>query len=371
MDKQMQEDTNRNSMKRFWTFIKHKKLDGNTIPPLKSNGVLHSQSEEKANILNNQFQKAFSEKTEITNQEFKTRCEMQGNFPTMPDIFFTENGITKLLANLNPHKAAGLDNIMPRVLKELAIEISPILTLIFSKSYQSGEVPSIWRTAHVCPIYKKGKKSEAINYRPVSLTCIACKLMEHVVTSNIMAHVDRNNILNPLQHGFRTLGLSCDTQMVEFVDNITKNLDSGKQIDCLIFIMDFSKAFDKVSHCLLVHKLDHYGIRGKTNTWIQNFLKDRKQSVVVEGVTSEYISVQSGVPQGSVLGSSLFLYYINDMPDNIRSTVRLFADDTIMYLTITSDVDAVHLQEDLDKLASWEQAWMMSFHPEKCNVLTV
>jgi hypothetical protein len=106
----------------------------------------------------------------------------------------------------------------------------------------------------------------------------------------------------------------------------------------------------------LVHKLDHYGIRGKTNTWIQNFLKDRKQSVVVEGVTSEYISVQSGVPQGSVLGPSLFLY-INDMLDNIRSTVRLFADDTIMYLMITSDVDAVHLQEDLDKLASWEQAW--------------
>ena len=105
------------------------------------------------------------------------------------------------------------------------------------------------------------------------MTCIACKLMEHVVTSNIMAHADRNNILNPLQHGFRK-GLSCDTQMVEFVDDITKNLDSGKQIDCLI--MDFSKAFDKVSYCLLVHKLDHYGIRGKTNTWIQNFLKDRK-----------------------------------------------------------------------------------------------
>ena len=220
---------------------------------------------------------------------------MQGNFPTMPDIVFKENGITKLLANLNPHKAAGQDDIMPRVLKELAIEISSILTLIFNKSYQSAEVPSIWRTAHVCPIYKKGKTFEAINYRSVSLTCIAYKLMEHVVTSNIMVHADRNNIMNPLQHGFRK-GLSCDTQMVEFVDDITKNLDSGKQIDCLI--MDFSKTFDKVKHCLLVHKLDHYGIRGKTNTLIHNFLKDRKQSAVVEGLTSEYISVQSGVPQG-------------------------------------------------------------------------
>ena len=134
-----QEDTNRNNMKRCWTFIKHKKSNGNTIPPLKSNanGVLHSQSEEKANILNNQFQKAFSEKTEITDQEFRTQCEMQGNFP-MPDIVFMENGITKLQpANINPHKAAGPDNIMPRVLQERAIEISPILTLIFNKSYQS------------------------------------------------------------------------------------------------------------------------------------------------------------------------------------------------------------------------------------------
>jgi len=135
--------------------------------------------------------------------------------------------------------------------------------------------------------------------------------------------------------------------------------------------MDFSQAFDKVSHCLLTHKLDHYGVRGKSNIWIRNFLSNRKQAVVVEGETSDYINVESGVPQGSVLGSSLFLYYINDMPENIKSTVRLLADNTIVYLTITSDVDRVHLQEDLDRLAHWEQTWKMSFHPEKCNVLSI
>ena len=104
--------------------------------------------------------------------------------------------------------------------------------------------------------------------------------------------------------------------------------------------MDFSKAFDKVSHSLLTHKLDHYGIKGKTNRWIQNFLAERKQVVVVEGEKSDYINVESGVPQGSVLEPSLFLFYINDMPEGIRSRVRLFADDTIMYLTITSETDA-------------------------------
>jgi hypothetical protein len=112
-----------------------------------------------------------------------------------------------------------------------------------------------------------------------------------------MAHADKHRILHPLQHGFRK-GLSCDTQLVEFVDDTTRNIDSGKQADCLI--MDFSKAFDKVCHSLLIHKLHHYGIRDKTNRWIQIFLRDRNQSVVVEGETSNYIPVESGVHQESV-----------------------------------------------------------------------
>ena len=129
-------------------------------------------------------------------------------------------------------------------------------------------------------------------------------------------------------------------------------LDQGKQTYCLI--MDFSKAFDKVNHSLIIHRLKHYGITGKTNEWIKNFLSDRTQSVVVEGETSTSIPVESGVPQKSVLRPTLFLFYINDMPDGVQSTVRLFDDDTIAYVTISSDADAANLQQDLDKLAEWE-----------------
>ena len=175
--------------------------------------------------------------------------------------------------------------------------------------------------------------------------------MEHIITSHIMKHADTHNILYPLQHGFRK-GLSCETQLIEFVDDITRNIDAGKQTDCLI--MDFSKAFDKVTHSLLQHKLDHYDIRGKTGEWIKTFLSDRSQSVVIEGESSDKIPVESGVPQGSVLVPSLFLFYINDMPEGITSKVRLFADDTIAYLTISSDQDARTLQSDLDKLTKWE-----------------
>ena len=124
-------------------------------------------------------------------------------------------------------------------------------------------------------------------------------MMEHILASNIMSHGENNNILYPLQHGFRR-GRSCETQLIEFIDDLTSNLEEGQQTD--ILIMDFAKAFDKVDHSLLTHKLHHYGIRGEVNTWIKNWLKDRTQSVVVEGEKSEPVSVDSGVPQGSVLG---------------------------------------------------------------------
>ena len=364
------DEENPSKCKRFWTFIKHRKSDGNCIPPLKSGGLLHPEPVEKANILNAQFQQAFSEKVEVTKEEFSERCDMKGKYQHINDLDITENGVRKLLKGLNPSKAPGPDNITPRILKELADDIAPILTEIFDHSYQTGEIPSIWRTANICPIFKKGKKFEAVNYRPVSLTCISCKIMEHIITSHIMNHADANNIMYPLQHGFRR-GLSCETQLIEFIDDVTINMDKGKQTDCLI--MDFSKAFDKVSHSLLIHKLDHYGIRGKTNAWIRSFLSNRKQSVVVEGEMSSEVPVDSGVPQGSVLGPSLFLYYINDMPEGLSSssTVRLFADDTVVYMAITSDIDAEKLQDDLNKLAEWEIRWLMKFHPEKCNVLSI
>ena len=135
--------------------------------------------------------------------------------------------------------------------------------------------------------------------------------------------------------------------------------------------MDFSKAFDKVSHNLLTHKLNYYGIQGKTNAWIQGFLSCRTQAVILEGETSGYVPVKSGVPQGSVLGPSLFLFYINDIPVGLNSTIRLFADDTIAYLVIKSNSDCETLQKDLNTLGIWENTWKMAFHPDKCNVMSI
>ena len=135
--------------------------------------------------------------------------------------------------------------------------------------------------------------------------------------------------------------------------------------------MDFAKAFDKVCHSILTHKLYHYGIQGDANRWIKNELANRKQSVVGEGEQSQFVSVESGVPQGSVLGPCLYLYYINDLLAKLHSSVRLFADDTIAYLVMMSHEDSDRLQEDLVTLAEWKEQWRMKFHPSKCNKMTV
>ena len=135
--------------------------------------------------------------------------------------------------------------------------------------------------------------------------------------------------------------------------------------------MDFSKAFDKLDHDLLTYKLNSYGITGNVNHWIKNFLSNRQQAVIVEGEKSDFGPVTSGVPQGSVLGPTLFLFYINDIANELDSTVRLFADDTMVYLVIKSQSDAKKLQKDLNCLGSWEKEWRMEFHPDKCSVLSI
>ena len=171
------------------------------------------------------------------------------------------------------------------------------------------------------------------------------------------------------QHGFRSQR-SCETHLVQFVHDIISNLDGAvnrghTQTD--LIIMDFAKAFDKIPHRRLLHKLEYYGIRGSTHKWINSWLSGRTQQVVLDGQASDPVPVLSGVPQGSVLGLVLFLIFINDLPDNIRSSVRLFADDCVLYRNIHSRQDCLTLQEDLTSLGQWEANWQMKFNVAKCH----
>ena len=221
--------------------------------------------------------------------------------------------------------------------------------IVYKKSYNTGQLPDDWKLANVVPVFKKGNTSLAANYRPISVTCVSCKIMEHIITSNVMRHASTHNILYHLQHGFRDKR-SCETQLLEFQNDIVANMNNGKQTD--VIVMDFAKAFDKVGHRRLIEKIKYYGVGGKTNKWIEDFLAGRSQRVVLDGEKSYNADVLSGVPQGSMLGPCLFLFYINDMPEGLHqeTTVRLFADDTIAYLAVTNNQDAEKLQKDLTKL---------------------
>ena len=289
-------------------------------------------------------------------------------YPTIPEFTISTNGLLKLLATLKPNKAAGPDNIRPYVLRDLREEIAPALQAIFTRTYETGRLPKQWKEANVVPIFKKGSKHKASNYRPVSLTCICSKMFEHIMVSQINRHLKERGILILEQHGFRE-GLSCDTQLIDFDHDLHTMLSAHKQVDCIV--MDFSKAFDKVTHGRLLTKLNRYGIRGKNLNWIEDFLRDRSQRVVVEGSSSNSIPVTSGVPQGSVLSPILFLLFINDIGTDISSNISLFADDTIIYRAVDRPRDAERLQEDLNRLEEWSHSNQMEFHPDKCKHLMV
>ena len=218
------------------------------------------------------------------------------------------------------------------------------------------------------PIYKKGPKCEASNYRPVSLTNVMSKLLEHIICSQVRGHLDTHGILTWFQHGFQA-GRSSETQLAVTMHDLHKLADLGTQVD--IGILEFSKAFDIVPHTWLLNKLQFYGINDEVCCWIRNFLEGRTQRVMVDGVFSLEENVDSGVPQGTVLGPLLFLLFINDITTNLNTgtRIRLFADDCLIYRAIHSIQDQILLQQDLDTLQSWSMTWGMKFNPSKCNIL--
>ena len=348
--------------KPFWKYLRVQKQEDFGISALKSNGKMFTDRKSISEILNTQFKSVFTKKTS------SKIPELPGvTFPSIKDLKITEFGVFKLLDKIDVSKASGPDCIPGRILQNLARELAPVLHFIFEQSLNTGDLPAEWTLANVAPIFKKGSKLQAVNYRPVSLTCISCKLFEHIVCKHILGHLEDHEILTDLQHGFRS-ERSCETQLITTFHDIASAYNKkGSQID--IAVLDFSKAFDTVPHDGLLSKLKHYGIDDKIWLWISNFLKQRKQRVVVDGIQSDLVTVDSGVPQGTVLGPILFLLHINDLPSVISSKVRLFADDCLVYREIKNRQDQIALQKDLNLLENWGSKWGMRFNAAKCNIM--
>ena len=352
-----------NNPKPFWRYVRSQRQDNVGVSALKAGGRLFSDGLTKAELLSKQFSSVF------TKEDKSNVDKLFGPYyPDINDLTINIEGVEKLLSGLNPSKASGPDEIPCRLLKELSHELAPVLTAIFSQSLNSGILPKVWSKAFITPVFKKGSRCEPENYRPVSLTCVSCKILEHIICKHIRLHLERHEILTPLNHGFRSK-FSCETQLLLTLQDLLGARDTKIQID--LAILDFSKAFDTVPHERLLGKMKFYGINGPILQWTAAFLENREQCVMVDGAKSKPTRVESGVPQGTVLGPLLFLLHINDLPGVVSSQVRLFADDCLMYRPIRVRDDQVSFQQDLLALERWGDTWGMRFNAKKCYIMHI
>ena len=334
------------------------------IDPTDDKSRLTISDKEKADVLGGFFSSVFTIESN-DNIPHIDPYELQSQMIPLP---ISEEIIKAKLEKLNIYKSMGPDGIHPRLLKELAIPLSKPLARIFNKSLIECQLPDDWKQATVSAIYKKGSRNKAGNYRPVSLTCILCKVMEGCIRDQLVDHITANNLFSNSQFGF-IKGRSTGLQLLNVMDLWTKALDNSLSIDTIY--LDFMKAFDTVPHRRLVHKLAAFGIINPILGWVNEFLTGRVQQVCVSGTKSEWAKVSSGIPQGSVLGPVLFVLYINDLPSNIKSNIFMFADDTKLFRTIETPIDQHTLQDDLNQLTQWSRKWLLKFHPNKCKVMHI
>ncbi len=351
----------RSNPKRFFSHVQRNKRLTNKVVTLKDqDGQTVSDPKAQSELFAEMFSSIYREDTK---QEPPPLPVVEVELMPLPII--SPQLVYKELLCLRPNKSQGPDEIHPAILRELAPILATPLADLFNHSLADGVVPKDWRMATVCPIFKKGAKHDPLNYRPVSLTSIVCKIMESILKQSIMAHLTSFDVLSTAQHGF-VPNRSCTTNLLLMEEWITKAMDEGEASDVLF--LDFSKAFDSVNHRLLLHKLQRYNIHPAVITWVRSFLNQRTFRVQVNGSLSMEADVSSGVPQGSVLGPILFLLFVNDIPDILRGKVLLFADDVKL---VSRRGDIATLQQDLNRVTEWAAQWDLPLNANKCSHLPI
>ena len=337
----------------------------NTFPPIKEGESIYFDNKSKAQAFNNFFISHSSINTE--GAHLPDPVQLPEN--AFSDIVITEMEILDLLKSIDTSKATGPDGITPRMLKEAATVIYPSLTKLINLSLNLCQVPREWKKAHVLPLHKKGERDILNNYRPVSLLSCVSKIIERAVFKHLFNYFRDNFLISVYQSGF-TPGDSTVNQLIQIYHMLCNALDKKKEVR--IVFCDISKAFDRVWHDGLIYKLSSMGISGNLLLWFKNYLSDRHQRVVLEGEQSAWGSINAGVPQGSVLGPLLFLVYINDITSVVNSNIRLFADDTTIFVEVDNpDVAAATLNSDLRNMSSWAKRWLIKFSPPKTQSMII
>ena len=300
--------------------------------------------------------------------QFISLKEIKNNGFTIPLI--TKSQVTRWLHTLDKHKATGCDNLSATYLHSVGPVIVNTLQDIVNTSITSGIFPSAWKEAVVRPLHKGGVKNAVNNYRPISILCVASKLLERHVHSSLYDYVNTNNILCTSQSGFRQ-NHSCHSCLTNMLESWYSSINIGKVV-CSVEL-DFSKAFDVLDHGILLSKLKFYGCDDLSLRWFESYLSQRTQYVRIDNTKSHTMSLQCGVPQGSILGPLLFILYTNDMHLYItHSRMDAYADDTnISKAGMSLDEIELGLQKDLDSINNWCNANKLIVNAKKCSVMVV
>ena len=326
--------------------------------------------------MNNQHVTDIQIKSNLFNNYFSEQCRPIDNNSTVPintnlltqsrlsQLHFSVDDVTKVVQSLNPNKAHGHDGISIRMLQLCCPAISKPLYLLFRNSYNSCTFPNAWKKANVIPIHKKNDKQVISNYRPISLLPICSKIFERIIFNNLYKHLSDNELFSSNQSGFRSND-SCVHQLIKITHDIYKAFDTNPSLETRGIFLDLSKAFDRVWHEGLLYKLKNVGVEGNLFDLIYSFLSNRHQRVVLNGQESNWRLIQAGVPQGSILGPLFFLIYINDLPHELKTDAKLFADDTALFSIVQDSLQsASDLNNDLKKINDWAVKWKMEFNPD-------
>ena len=350
----------------FFSYAKQfAKKKSSVGPLLNSDGTLEHNPKTMADILSNQYSSVFSDPSSPQKEAPNIKTKVKEN---LSNFEFSSEDIITAINEINENSACGENDIPAIILKKCKTTVAYPIWLIWEESLRQGYVPKPYKNQIITPVHKKASKAEAANYRPIALTSHIIKIFERIIRKHLVKHLEKNHLICGNQHGFRR-GRSCLTQLLAHIDIILKNFLHGRDTD--VIYLDYAKAFDKVDHQILLQKLYSYGVRGKLLMWLNSYLSNRWQTVVINGEHSNPAKVISGVPQGTVLGPVLFIIYLNDMESCIKSSiVSCFADDTRLKRSIDSVEDTTLLQEDLMTAIKWSAQNNMQLHESKFELVT-
>ena len=348
------------NVKHFWSFVKSLNKCASGLPStMRFNSLELSNPADIANAFASHFQSCY---TDFSNMN------LHGSGPvdfasTLSHHHFTVTELDDKLQHLDISKGAGPDGIPPVLLRNCCESLAEPLKNLFQVSMDKGSFPSTWKFSNLLPIFKSGDKSDVHNYRGISLLSAIPKLCESILTDEIF-NAFKNYIITE-QHGFYR-GRSTATNLAEYQNFLISSIETGKQVDAVY--TDLFKAFDSVCHPLLLRKLSDIGVSGNYLEWIESYLCDRRQRVIVCGSISREVLVTSGVPQGSHLGPILFLLFINDVLSCFHTShVLLYADDLKLYGSVDSNLGG--LQSDLDRFVEWCNLNYLKINVSKCKVV--